>query len=70
MQNRWQKYVKPLVKICKPLRNHKVKNLAIFPLGTNSCFFEKSAPSEHLSCGQRADIVHTLWYNILIICML
>ena len=44
----------------------QVKNLAIFPLGTKSCFFPKSAPSEHLSCGQRADIVHTLWYNILI----
>ncbi len=45
----------------------QVKNLAIFPLGTNSCFFPKSAPSEHLSCGQRADIVHTLTYNTLTI---
>ena len=48
----------------------QVKNLAIFPLENHSVFFEKSAPSQHLSCGQRADIVHTLWYNILIVCRL
>ena len=48
----------------------QVKNLAIFPLENHSCFFEKKctflADIVRTSCGHRADIVHTLRYNILI----
>ena len=48
----------------------QVKNLAIFPLENHSVFYlQKStflADIVRTSCGHRADIVHTLWYNILI----